>query len=106
VRVFYAEWSAEELRAALKARLAELGKVLPLERAVLFGSWAAGRATVASDIDLLLVYRGEPVERAFRQAWEILAIPGLELHIYSDGEARSVERTLARMADGGIVLYP
>jgi predicted nucleotidyltransferase len=106
VRVFYPEWSTEELRASLKARLAELAKVLPLERAVLFGSWAAGRATVASDVDLLLVYRGEPVEGAFRKAWEILATPGLELHLYTDSEARSLERTLDRMAEGGITLYP
>jgi len=48
----------------LRERLPLLGKRLPLVRVVLFGSWSTGRHTPASDVDLLVIYRGEQREDA------------------------------------------
>ena len=56
--VFYPPWTREALLVRLREGVAALREVLPLVRVVLFGSYARGRQTVASDIDLLVVYAG------------------------------------------------
>ncbi|MGQ9477637.1 MAG: nucleotidyltransferase domain-containing protein [Candidatus Bipolaricaulia bacterium] len=58
------------------------GERLPLALVVLFGSYARGNyTTVASDVDLLIVYKGEPREGAFALVKEELALPRLEPHL-------------------------
>ena len=90
----------------LRERLPLLGKRLPLVRVVLFGSWSTGRHTPASDVDLLVIYRGEQREDAFRVVKTTLALPGLEPHVYTQHEAETMQNRLARMTAGGIVLIP
>ncbi len=75
-------------------------------RVVLFGSWAAGRHTAASDVDLLVVYMGHPREDAFGIVKTTLGIPGLEPHVYAEGEAEGMRDRLDRMTAGGVVLFP
>ena len=58
VKVFYPPWTREALLVRLREGVAALHEVLPLVRVVLFRSYARGRQTVASDIDLLVVYAG------------------------------------------------
>ena len=58
VKIFWPPYSRAELIELLKARVERLAPSLPLVRAVLFGSWAKGRATAFSDIDLLVVHAG------------------------------------------------
>ena len=58
VRVFYPQYDRKGLAALLNARLPFLSAQIPLRRVVLFGSWAKGKATVFSDIDLLVIYQG------------------------------------------------
>jgi len=106
VRVFYPKFDRAELIRRLQERMDELDKHLPLLRVVLFGSYAKGNYTVASDVDLLVVYQGPPREDAFAVVKKVLNIPGLEPHVYSEGEYRQVEQRIARMTEGGIVLYP
>ena len=48
----------ERLLDLLRKRISALEGKLPLKRVVLFGSYAKGRQTVASDVDLLVVYTG------------------------------------------------
>ncbi|ADI13445.1 conserved hypothetical protein [Truepera radiovictrix DSM 17093] len=105
VQVFYPAWTAATLTETLKQRVAQLHEVLPLKQAVLFGSWSKGRATVASDIDVLLVYRGEAREGCYALAWRTLAVPGIELHLYSEAEAAEHEKLLSEMTAGGITLF-
>ena len=105
VRVFYPKFDRAELIRRLQERMDELDKHLPLLRVVLFGSYAKGNYTVASDVDLLVVYQGPPREDAFAVVKKVLNIPGLEPHVYSEGEYRQVEQRIARMTEGGIVLY-
>lgn len=75
-------------------------------RVVLFGSWAVGRHTAASDVDLLVIYRGAARDDAFHVVKSALAIPGLEPHPYTEDEATEMMERLARMTAGGVVVYP
>ncbi len=106
VKVFYPEYSRDELIERLREGVRRLAAVLPLKRAVLFGSWSRGRATAFSDVDLLVVYAGEPREDAFRLVLSTLNLRGLEPHVYAEDEAKSLEATLNRMTEDGVVLYP
>ena len=65
VKVFYPTRTREELVALLRRRMPALRDVLPARRVVLFGSYATGRHTVASDVDLLVVYAGPRREDAY-----------------------------------------
>lgn len=105
VRVWYPRHNREKLLADIRERLPDLAAALPLERVVLFGSWAAGRATAASDIDLLIVYGDPPKADAYRTVRRIMRLPGLEPHIYSTTEASELPDTIERMTREGVVLW-
>jgi len=104
VRVFYPPYSREELLDLLRRRAPALQEKLPLRRLVLFGSYAAGRQTVASDIDLLVIYAGQPRADAFALVKRTLRIPRLEPHVYAEGEVAQALTTIERMTRDGIVL--
>ncbi len=105
MRVFYPKFDRAELIRRLQERIDALNEHLPLLRVVLFGSYAKGNYTVASDVDLLVVYQGPAREDAFAVVKKVLNIPGLEPHVYSEGEYQQAEQRIARMTEGGIVLY-
>jgi len=75
--------------------------VLPLKRVVLFGSYARGQQTIASDIDLLVIYAGESREEAYALVKRTLNIPGLEPHLYTEQEYEQVKMTVERMIRDG-----
>lgn len=104
VKIFSPPYRRDELVAMLKARLPALSAVMPVERVVLFGSWAQGKATAFSDIDLLVVYAGPPREDAYRLVRRTLALRGLEPHVYTQQEAEQLTPTLERMSRNGVVL--
>lgn len=106
VRISYPRFSRDRLIGMLRERLPLLAERLPLVRVVLFGSWAAGRHTTASDIDLLVVYQGDTREDAFGVVKTSLAIPGLEPHVYTQREAAMMRDRLARMTAASVVLFP
>lgn len=106
VKVFYPRLSREQVIDRLRAAVEDLGPAMPLCEVVLFGSYAAGRHTVASDVDVLIVYKGEPRPDAFALAKRVLAVPGLEPHVYAEGEAERLSDTLERMTRGGVRIYP
>ena len=64
VQVFYPKFSREEIIQAISRSLGNLGRELPLLLVVLFGSYARGNYTVASDVDLLVVYAGKEKKRS------------------------------------------
>ena len=88
----------------LRRQLPELEKNLPVRLVVLFGSWAAGRATAYSDIDLLVVYAGSPRDDAFKVVRHSIQLRGLEPHVYTETEAEGLRPTLDRMTQNGIQL--
>jgi uncharacterized protein len=104
VRVSYPPLNQAQLVALLRERLPSLAAALPVKRAILFGSWARGRATAFSDIDLLVVYAGPPRDDAYKIVRRRLDLRGLEPHIYTEGEAASLRPTLDRMTRDGISL--
>ncbi|GAC1335324.1 MAG: nucleotidyltransferase domain-containing protein [Chloroflexota bacterium] len=104
MRVVYPRFSRDELIERLRRDIPILFEVLPLERVVLFGSWASGRATAFSDIDLLVVYAGRPREDAYKTVRQCLLLRGLEAHVYAAEEAAQLDDTLDRMTRHGIEL--
>lgn len=104
-RIFYPEWTKEELLRRLREGLLALAREVPLKEAYLFGSWAQGRALPTSDVDLLLVYRGprrEDLHRLARRAFRGLP---LELHAYTEEEAARLEGVLRGMRQGALALW-
>ena len=81
VRVFYPKFDRKELIQRLKDDLGNLARKLSLQSVVLFGSYAQEKYTVASDIDLLVVYKGEERKDAFKTVKTTLQIPLLEPHV-------------------------
>jgi hypothetical protein len=72
---------------------------------VLFGSYARGRQTVASDIDLLVVYAGAVRGDAYALVRHTLGLRHLEPHVYAEEEYAQVSATLERMIQDGITVY-
>ncbi len=105
VKVFFPSYSREELISVLNEGLQKLKEVLPVKRAILFGSWAKGRATAFSDIDLLVIYSDPPRDDAYKLVRKTVNVRGLEPHVYSESEARQIEYILERMTKDGIVLF-
>jgi len=106
VRIFYPAFDKTELLRALRERLGRLESELPLVRVVLFGSYARGAHTVGSDVDLLVVYRGEPRPDAYAVTKRALDIPRLEPHLYTEAEYQGARTTVDRMVRGGVTIFP
>ena len=104
MRVFYPRYDRDSLVALLKGRLPGLQGKLTVRRAALFGSYATGRQTAASDIDLLIVYAGEPRDDAFAVVKRTLDIRGLEPHVLSEAEYDAVKGVWSRMLENSIPL--
>ncbi|MBM4333895.1 MAG: nucleotidyltransferase domain-containing protein [Deltaproteobacteria bacterium] len=105
VRIFYPKFDKEELIQNLKPKIKNLAMELPLSKVVLFGSYAQGRYTVASDVDILVVYRGKERRDSFAQVKKSLDIPLLEPHVYSEGEYDKLKESIERMIADGVVLF-
>lgn len=107
VKIFWPPFSRAELILLLRDNVERLASVLPLQRATLFGSWAIGRATAFSDVDVLVVYQGAPRGDAYDIAWKALHphIRGLEVHVYAQSEAEALSPTLERMTRDGVELF-
>ena len=54
VKIFYPKHNREQIIEAIQEALPRLQEQLPLKLVALFGSYAKGNYTVASDIDLLV----------------------------------------------------
>ncbi len=109
VRVSWPNLALPELVAQLDQAARALVQELPLRRLALFGSWAQGRATAASDVDVLVIYADPPRADAFAIAWRMLTAAGLprvEPHVYTESEAAQLAPTLATMTRQAIVVYP
>lgn len=106
VKVFYPRCNQAELVALLRERLPTLATALPLKRVSLFGSWAQGKVTAFSDIDLMVIYADPPREDAYQVVRRSLKLRGLEPHVYSKQQASAMQVTLECMTEGSIALFP
>lgn len=105
VKVFYPEFNQADLLRILKERIKRLNKELPLVKVILFGSYSKGNYTVGSDIDLLVIYKGEPNPNAYAITKKCLSIPRLEPHLYSEAECEKAREMIQKMSEGGILLF-
>ena len=105
VRVFWPKHNTGSLVAALQAKAGALKEALPVSLVVLFGSYAKGNFTAASDIDILVVYKGEPRRDAYNIVCNTIDLPRLEPHVYSEAEYVTMEKTIARMIRDGKTIY-
>ena len=109
VRVFYPPFSREELLKLLRERSRILSERIPLVKVILFGSYAKGRQTPSSDVDVLIVHRCESLD-VYSLAWDVLDIPQLQLHVYREEDykrLRKVKGSLVQVAEReGVVVYP
>lgn len=106
VKVFWPAFSRDQLIELLRAQTDELARALPLVRVVLFGSWAKGRATAFSDIDLLVIYQDPVHSDAYQIVRKMVDVLGLEPHIYTACEAADRHDTIEAMAQSGVELWP
>ncbi len=106
VRLFYPRWTREELIALLRRRVSALAEETPVKKAYLFGSWAKGNATVASDVDLLVVCAGPADAEAFRAIRKSIEVRGLELHLYSEEDYERSQSVVERMVRDAVAIYP
>jgi len=107
VKIYYPRYNREKLISYLKSKVNILQREIDLKLMVLFGSYAKNRFTVASDIDLLIVY-GEVSGDAYKIAWDIIDIPNLQLFTYSLEEyAKLKNRTnfIDTVLNEGVIIY-
>lgn len=105
VRIFYPRFSKEEIISDIHRKLTDLNKKLPLRLVILFGSYATGKSTVASDVDILVVYRGERRQDSYAVVKRTLDISRLEPHIYTEEEYEEMKEIVDKMTKSGIVLF-
>jgi len=106
VRIFSPPFGRETLVAHLRRRVEDLCTVLPVTRVVLFGSYARKRHTIASGIDLLVIYAGAKRDSAYALVRRTLDVLRLEPHIYSEEERRLLQRTSVRTIADSLPLFP
>lgn len=90
VKVFSPKYTREQVIDILRNAIPQIAAHLPVQWAVLFGSYAKGNYTAFSDIDLLVVYSGEVRENAFAVVKKGVPLRGLEPHVLSEEEFRAV----------------
>lgn len=104
-KVSYPTRTREEVIASLREQVGALAEQVPIERAVLFGSWARGEQTVASDVDLLVVVSPDIEDRAYRTVKRSVGVRGLEPHVVSIPAYRRRRAHFERMAEDGVLIY-
>jgi predicted nucleotidyltransferase len=105
VKVFYPKFDTRQVTALVKKGIEPLSALLPLKLVALFGSYARGNYTVASDIDLLVIYGGKSRPNAYNLVKKTLQIPHLEPHVYSEGEYIGNKEVVDRMLRDSKVLF-
>lgn len=106
VKIFWPVYRRDRLIEVLQDGIGGLARSLPLVRVVLFGSWAKGRATAFSDVDLLLIYEDPARSDAYQVVREFVDVVGLEPHLYTVSEAAAMSDTIEVMTQSGVELWP
>ncbi len=65
IQIFYQKYNGNSIIQQLKDHIENLDEKLPPTLAVLFGSYAKGNYSVSSDVDLMVIYKGEPKDNAY-----------------------------------------
>ncbi|MGB9724427.1 MAG: nucleotidyltransferase domain-containing protein [Chloroflexia bacterium] len=106
MKIFSPPFDREMLVEHLRRRVGELRALLPVTRVVLFGSYVRGQHTIASDVDLLVIYAGPKRDDAYALVRRTLHLPRLEPHLYTEEEYRLLRKTVDRMIADGLPIFP
>lgn len=85
VKVFFPKFSRKEVVEELRRRIEENSERLGLCKVLLFGSYARGDYTVASDIDVFVVFDDEKSSESdvYKTLMRSIKLPRIELHVMS-----------------------
>lgn len=83
MRVTYPALTREQVIERLKQAQVNLERKLRVSRIILYGSYAEGRYTAGSDIDVIVVYEGKERPDAYKIVMDEVGLPRLEPKIYT-----------------------
>lgn len=83
VRVTYPALARRQIVERLRQARIRLETKLPVSEMILYGSYAQDRYTVGSDIDIVVVYEGPPMEDAYKLVMDEIGLPRLEPKVYT-----------------------
>ncbi|MEM2153957.1 MAG: nucleotidyltransferase domain-containing protein [Nitrososphaeria archaeon] len=108
VKFYYPRFDRKKIVEYLRAKVPELKEKIPLVRLILFGSYAKNRHTAASDIDILIIYKGNKLQDDYHIIWDTLNLPEVQLHIYTLEEFKKLKSSgssFPKEAENGIIVY-
>ncbi|MBS7634654.1 nucleotidyltransferase domain-containing protein [Candidatus Bathyarchaeota archaeon] len=92
-KVFFPKFSRQEVINKIKKCTVELRGKLGLESVILFGSYARENYTVASDIDILVIFDDEKVseDKVYKCLMKSIQLPRVELHLIPKKDLKTYE---------------
>lgn len=83
VKVFFPKFGIADVVREVSRCALMLREELGLEKIIIFGSYAKGNYTVASDIDILVVFDDEESgeDKVYKSLMRSIKLPRVELHI-------------------------
>ncbi|MEM2442970.1 MAG: nucleotidyltransferase domain-containing protein [Candidatus Bathyarchaeia archaeon] len=95
VRVFFPKFSREDVIREVGRCAYALREELGLERVIIFGSYARGDYTAASDIDILVIFDDErsSEDKVYKSLMRNIRLPRVELHIVPKRELEAYEKS-------------
>lgn len=106
VKAFFPPFEREELLRRLRAGAACLARQIPVKEISLIGSWAQGRATAFSDLDVLVIYEGPVRDDVLKLPRQCFPLRGLEVHAYAQDQMEAMVPVIGRMKRTAILLWP
>ena len=107
VKIYSPRYRREDIIRILRSKVGEIRKRIPVKKIILFGSYAKNRYTVASDVDILVVYEERVGLDPYSIIWDIIDMPEVQLHIYRVDEYRKMRENLfiKEVERSGIVIW-
>lgn len=95
VKIFYPKYNKEQVIKELKKYTKKLREKLGLEKVMLFGSYAKENYTVASDIDLLIIYNDKKTseDEVYKHIMKSIKLPRIELHLIPKKSLKTYKKT-------------
>ncbi|MCX8188319.1 MAG: nucleotidyltransferase domain-containing protein [Nitrososphaeria archaeon] len=108
VKIYYPRFDKKKIVEYLRAKVPELKEKIPLASLILFGSYTKNRYNAASDIDILIIYKGNKLKDDYHIIWDSIQLPEAQLHIYTLDEFRKLKSSgssFPKEVENGIIIY-
>jgi hypothetical protein len=99
VRVTYPVLDRSEVVEKIRKAQANLQKKIPISKMILYGSYAQGRHTAGSDIDIIVVYKGKERRNAYKTVVKEIDLPRLEPKVYTEKQFNALIADSPRFAE-------